>query len=108
MNIKKSGGKIFGAQLTSAEKKALDMEIKRQIAEYDRKHKLELQALVLWELHEQLGFGVKRLKEFYNKFDISIDKLLGHYQLEEDDKVWLCTYKLKEIGLDIEKLNEGR
>ena len=108
MNIKKSGGKIFGAQLTSAEKKALDMEIKRQIAEYDKKHKLELQALILWELHEQLGFGVKRLKDFYNKFDISIDEMIERYNLEDDDRLWLCTYKLKEIGLDIEKLNEGR
>ena len=108
MNIKKSGGKIFGAQLTSAEKKALDMEIKRQIAEYDKKHKLELQALILWELHEQLGFGVKRLKDFYNKFDISIDEMIERYHLEDDYRLWLCTYKLKEIGLDIEKLNEGR
>ena len=91
MNIKKSGGKIFGAQLTSAEKKALDMEIKRQIAEYDKKHKLELQALILWELHEQLGFGVKRLKDFYNKFDISIDEMIERYHLEDDDRLWLCT-----------------
>ena len=41
MKVKKSGGKIFGADLTVAERKALNMEIKRQIAEYDRKNKKE-------------------------------------------------------------------
>lgn len=29
MRIKKAGGKVFGAVLTAAEKKAMDMEINR-------------------------------------------------------------------------------
>lgn len=29
MRIKKAGGKVFGAVLTTAEKKAMDMEINR-------------------------------------------------------------------------------
>lgn len=33
MRIKKAGGKVFGAVLTAAEKKAMDMEINRQIVE---------------------------------------------------------------------------
>lgn len=33
MRIKKVGGKIFGAVLSAAEKKAMDMEINRQIVE---------------------------------------------------------------------------
>ena len=105
MRVKKSCGKIFGADLTVAEKKALDMEIKRQIAEYERKHSNELQALVLWQLHEQLGFGVKRLKKFYDNFNPAIDELLERYQLEDDDCSFICTLKLKELGLDIEELS---
>ena len=31
MRIKKSGGKIFGADLTAAERKAMDKEIQRQL-----------------------------------------------------------------------------
>lgn len=50
MQIKKSRGKVFGASLTSAEKKAMDMEIQRQLIEYDRKNAREIDAIVLWEL----------------------------------------------------------
>lgn len=38
MRIKKAGGKVFGAVLTAAEKKAMDMEINRQIVEADRRY----------------------------------------------------------------------
>lgn len=31
MRVKKAGGKVFGAVLTAAERKAMDMEINRQI-----------------------------------------------------------------------------
>ena len=57
MHIKKSGGKIFGADLTAAERKAMNMEIQRQLAEYTRKHRLELDAMILWVLHAQYGWG---------------------------------------------------
>ena len=40
MRIKKAGGKIFGAVLSAAEKKAMDMEINRQIVEADRRYAL--------------------------------------------------------------------
>lgn len=62
MKVKKAGKRVFGAVMSAAEKKAMDMEIQRQLAEYDRKHIREIDALVLWELREQLGFGNKRLK----------------------------------------------
>ena len=109
MRVKKSGGKIFGADLTVAERKALNMEIKRQMAEYDRKHKNELEAMVLWQLHEQLGFGVQRLKKFYYNFNPIVDELIERYQLEEDDGIWICTLKLKDLGIDIEEMSaDGR
>lgn len=57
MKVKKAGKRVFGAVMSAAEKKAMDMEIQRQLAEYDRKHIREIDALVLWELREQLGFG---------------------------------------------------
>lgn len=63
MRVKKAGGKVFGADLTAAERKAMNLEIQRQLAEYDRKHANELD-------------------------------------------IWLCTYKLKEIGVDIESWNK--
>lgn len=108
MKVKKAGKRVFGAVMSAAEKKAMDMEIQRQLAEYDRKHIREIDALVLWELHEQLGFGNKRLKKFYDNFSRGIEALIRCYEMEQGDDVWLCTYKLKEIGCDLEKWEKER
>lgn len=40
MRVKKAGGKVFGAVLSAAEKKAMDIEINRQIVEADRRYAL--------------------------------------------------------------------
>lgn len=47
MRIKKAGGKVFGAVLTAAEKKAMDMEINRQIVEADRRYADDIDAMTL-------------------------------------------------------------
>lgn len=103
MQIKKSGKKAYGAILTAAEKKAMEMEIKRQLAEFDRKHELEIDAVVLWLLHEEFGFGEKRLKKLYSRLKPAIDELINRYQMDEEDGPWLCTTKLKNYGIDLEE-----
>ena len=47
MIIKKANGLIFGAELTAAEKKAMNMEIQRQLADYDRRNANEIAAMWL-------------------------------------------------------------
>lgn len=108
MHVKKIKGKVYGAQLTTAEKKAMDMEIQRELAEYDRKHALELDALILWVLHDQFGFGPKRLRQFYDSFTVSIDDLLKRYEMDASDQVWLCTHMLKQYGIDLEMWHQER
>lgn len=61
MQVKKAGGKVYGAVLTAAEKKAMDLEIQRELAEYDRKHIAEIDATILWVLHEQFGLSGSEL-----------------------------------------------
>lgn len=108
MIVKKSKGKVYGASLTAAEKKAMDIEIKRQLAEYERQHQLELDAIILWVLRNQLGFGKKRLKRFYDEFSPAVQELLRYYEMGEEDQSWLCTRKLKDHGVDIEKWQNER
>ena len=108
MYTKKAGGKVYGAHLTAAEKKAMDIEIRRQLAEYDLKHANELDAMILWHLHEEFGFGPKRLKQFYDTFAVRLNELIKHYEMTDSDMVWLCTYKLKQYGIDIEEWNKQR
>lgn len=102
MQIKKTHGKVYGAAMTATEKKAMDMEIKRQLEEYDRKHLAEIDAMILWVLHDQFGFGAKRLRKYYDAFTAATNGLVARYQMDQEDDIWLCTEMLKRIGVDIE------
>lgn len=77
--------------------KAMKEEMRKQMAEYDRKN-----------MNEEFGFGPERLKRFYNAFGPALDSLIEHYELDNSDKIWICTYKLKEYGIDIEEWNKER
>lgn len=104
MIVKKSGGKIFGAALTAAERKALQIEIERQTAKFDREHLMEIEAMIFLVLHEEFGFGKDRLKRFHDKFGDRVKDLFERYQMDPtdaDERLWLCTRKLKDAGIDI-------
>lgn len=106
--FKKSGKKIFGVYFTSEEQKVIEEEIDRQwknaSIEYDKKHQLEICALVLWVLYEHFGFREERLKRMFFKFDQYVADMLKRYELSgPDDDVWLCTRKLKEAGIDLKE-----
>lgn len=103
MIVKKSCGNIFGADLTAAERKAMEIEIRKQVAEFDRNNLREIDAIILWELHIQLGLGPERMKRFYKGFHKSIRELLERYELDDNDQVWLCTQMLKDYGIDLEE-----
>lgn len=108
MQVLKSGKYIIGTKLTAAEQKALDMTTRRQLAEYTRKHELEIEATVIWQirriLEEELGseVDVGLLKRLYDGLDVELNKLIEHYEMGIDDAQWLCTKKLKDEGIDIE------
>lgn len=103
MYVKKAGGKVYGADLTAAERKAMNMEIERQLAEYTRKYEVELNAMILYVLHEQLGFGEQRLRRFFDRFSVEIDALVNRYEMSDADAEWLCTRKLLDMGIDVAK-----
>ena len=107
MQIKKSGKNIFGVILTAAEKKALEIEINRQLAEADRRYTDDINAMVLYTLHAHLGFGAKRLRKFYDAFSSEHDRLIRYYEMP-DDYTWLCKEELKQIGVDVEKWDDER
>lgn len=108
MQIKRTGKKVFGAKLTAAEQKAMMIEIRKQLAYYGRKHERETDAIVLWVLHSEFGFGAKRLRRFYDTFAPCVNELADRYELDDDDRPWICTYKLKEYGIDLEQWEKER
>ena len=108
MRVKRSGKTIYGAELTAAEKKAMNMEIERQLAEFTRKHAVEIEALVLRQIRRKLGYGEKRLREFFDTFDDDLEKLCMYYDMGDEDKAWLCTKELKEEGFDVEQWHKEK
>lgn len=104
--FKRNRGHIFGVQFSAKEQKAIDAEILRQCAEFDKKNEHELDALILWVLHEKFAFGKKRLRRFYDSFAAELDELVKRYELGDEDRAWLYTYKLKQCGIDIAAWNE--
>jgi hypothetical protein len=88
-------------------RKAINQELNRQTAQNIKNMSLNLQALVLYALHEKCGFGKKRLMEFQKDFLPLIEELQEYYQTENADETeFVCLYKLKnEVGIDVEKLD---
>ena len=98
MRVKQFKGKVYGADLTAKERKAMELEINRQNAN-------DFDAMVLYVLHTHLGFGKKRLRRFYDAFSAEHDKLIEHYEMP-DGGAWLADMKLKEIGVDVAAWNK--
>lgn len=104
MRVKKYGGKVFGAELTAAERKAMDIEINRQLVERDKQYAADIDAMVLYTLMAHYGWKKKRLRRFWKAFIEEHKALREFYQMDEPgDNEWLAHRMLKDIGVDIQQ-----
>lgn len=102
MRVKAYKGRVFGAELTADEKKAMMVEINRQIAERDEQYAADIDALVLYTLMAHYGWKRKRLKRFWDAFTKEHKALRDRYMMNEPgDNEWLAHRKLKEIRVDV-------
>lgn len=112
MKFKKAFGRIYDVELNAKEQEILDRkvneEIRRIMPEYISDAAKEMDAMILWYLHENEStrFGHKRLRSFFDDFHVKLDELTKWYQMGSSDKSWLCSYKLKQYGIDISKWQE--
>lgn len=104
--FERSGKRIIRVKFTAAEKKAMDEEISRQLREEAERLDKEELAVVAWELHEQLGWGEKRIRRFLTSFYPSLKKLIQYYQVDLTDASWLCSSKLKENRIPFDDIWE--
>lgn len=89
-------------ELSAAEKKAMNMEINRQILEADKAYETDVAVLVMYTLHVHLGFGKKRIEDFMRAMRREHDELIRYYQMP-DDFDWLARRELEAIGVDVEE-----
>ncbi len=66
-----------------------------------------VEAIILWQLHEQFGFGKKRLLKFLDNTMPMLTHMLDYYDYQTDeDAIWICEHKLKTVlGIDLNEIN---
>lgn len=107
MRVKSYKGRVYGAELTAAEKKAMTIEINRQWVERDERYAPDVDAMVLYALMILKGWKKKRLRKFWEGFIVIHRELRDFYRMyEPGDNEWLAHRMLKEIGVDIHKWYE--
>lgn len=94
--------------ITNSERKAILREADLQLAKNVAGLAKNLLAVYLWHLHEQEGYGKKRLKRAAKQFARRIKELKDFYDFKNgEDMEFLYKYKLKnEVGIDVEELDD--
>lgn len=87
-------------QLSKAEKAAMKAECARQARELSERFSTEIDAMMLWALHEEFGFGAERLRRVWECVARHRDELLKRYDMQ-DDSEYILIYKLNQIGVDL-------
>ena len=95
-------------RLSNRDKKEIAKEIRHQTGENVKNLSLNIQSLVLWNLHTQLKFGRKRLIRFQKSFLPLIEELQRFYMVADSEETeFVLLHKLKnEVGVDVKELND--
>lgn len=88
-------------KFTAEEQKAMNEEIENQLLEFVGNNLLEIEALMMVQLREQLGFGKKRLKRFYMGFMPSIYDFMVKRIKEGGEKSSI--ERLSDYGVPLEE-----
>ena len=107
MNFKKFGGQIFGVEFTAKEQRAMDAEINRQLVEKNREFSDDVDYMVMKILHDHFGFGLKRLRRFYEHFMRDTEYLEKRYEMC-DASTYIAREEMNALGANIEKWNQER
>ena len=88
----------------AAQRKALQQMVGTEFNKLLEKYNRQANLQYLYVLHFYFGFGQKRLQQAVDKlFEMQKD-LDYRYELPEDDTPFLCELKLKESGINVDKL----
>lgn len=105
MFVKQFNGKVFGASFTKKEEEAIRIEMDKYREQIHNEYADDIDAVILYTLHSQFGFGKERLRRFYDAVKSTRDGMVKRYEYE-DDALFACKHKLEEIGVDVEKWNK--
>lgn len=107
MNFVKCNGQIYKVTLTAKEQKAVDEEINRQLIEKHAEFVDDVDYMILRILHNEFGFGLTRLKRFYEAFVADNDALVKHYEMT-DAGAYIARKEMNALGCNIEEWDRER
>lgn len=84
-------------------RKAKDREIKRQILEAQDELIRDIDAVFLWTLRTELGFGKKRIERIYSAVIRNFKEMCEFYAMND---AYPAVYHLREIGVDLDQLRK--
>jgi hypothetical protein len=91
-------------KFSPTERAAMDREIEDQLLDFVAKNLLEIEAMIMVQLREQLGFGKKRLKRFYMGFSPNIyDFTVRNLKYRSGGKPKTDIERLEEYGCNLEE-----
>ena len=93
---------------SNRQRAAMEEEIDRQLAVNARRMNADLCAVFLWSLRESEGWGKKKLTEAAEHFLDGVEGRARQYGRHEEDASWLCKHQLKAMGVDVDKIAEGK
>ena len=101
------------AQMTKEQTAAeVGAEVGRMVVDLNRAYEQELDALVLWTLHEHFGFGYKRLCAFHEKLFAERKDLHDRYLPSKPDysdngiEADVAYQRLRQFGYDVKTHTE--
>ena len=101
MEMRKNKRGHTKVKFTAAEQAAMNKEIEDQLLDFVAKNLLEIEALMMVQLREQLGFGKKRLKRFYTGFSPTIYDFMVR-KIKEGGENESCVKRLEAYGCSLE------
>jgi hypothetical protein len=104
MDFIKSCGQIIRIQLNKKEQKAFNEMLSEQIRQASADHEKEEMAVVAWVLHRRLGWVENGIRKFMKDYYSVLQELNTHYEMDATDTPWLCSKKLKDSGIDFDKI----
>ena len=107
MNFHKCNGQIFKVELTAKEQKALDAEVSRTLIEKHAEFTDDVDYMIMRILHNEFGFGLTRLKRFYDAFVADNTALVKHYEMADAGQ-YIARKEMNAIGCNIEQWNRER
>ena len=102
MKVKRNRSGKIKVKYTAEEQAAMRSEVEDQLLSFVADNLLEIESIFLMQLHDQLGFGEKRLKKFYDNFSPTIYDMMIKQLKKENMKDYPCTAYLKGKGFEVE------